>query len=151
MLKHFTVAASCFVFPALAHAADCAPLQLVTRMPMEFSNERSVTIPVMVNGTPRHFVFDTGGVLTQISPDVAEELHLRQIDSPVKLFDASGNISKKMAIVDEFAVGPIKGSNLRLQVSTIPGRADGLLTQSLFPHMDIDMDFGPGRLALFLG
>jgi predicted aspartyl protease len=136
--------------PMTVQAEDCGPLKFVAAVDMELTPGGQVLLPVTVNGTPRRFLFDTGGTVSQISSAVADELKLRRRDSPIKLFDVSGNISDKLAVVDSFAIGPLKGADLLLQISsTFMGRIAGVITPSLFPHLDIDIDFGPRRLAFF--
>lgn len=47
-----------------AKAEDCKPLTLVTTVQMEMSPSGRPLLPVVVNGTPYKFLFDTGGVVT---------------------------------------------------------------------------------------
>jgi predicted aspartyl protease len=133
-----------------AQAQDCKPLELVTHLKMERDDGGLPMLPVSINGTPRRFLLDTGGALTQISLPVVEDLKLRQRESPAKLYDVNGNVSNRLAIVDDFALGPLKGQNVTMQVDDVPNAGmDGILTQALFPNFDMDLDFGPDRFAFF--
>ncbi len=133
-----------------AQAEECG-LHLVTSVTMDMTGGMPL-LPIGINNTPRRFLFDTAGVVTQISQPVVDELKLRTTGSPLKLLDVNGNASTEMATIDDFALGPLKAEDLHVQVATISadGGADGLLTPSLFARLDIDIDFGPGRFAYFL-
>ena len=134
-----------------ANAEDCKPLTLATTAKMEPTEGGRPVLPVKINGTPRNFLFDTGGVVILVSPSVVKELNLHTRESPIKLFDVGGNISQAMTTLDSFELGPLVAKHLDVAVGTSGAGSDvdGLLTPSLF-RTDIDMDFGPGRFSLFL-
>jgi predicted aspartyl protease len=124
-------------------------MQLVTSMTLEDTANHLPIVPITIDGTLRKFLFDTGGVVIQISPSIVKELKLQTRSGNFRVLDVNGNAADKIAMVDDFAFGPIKFKNLQFLVSSIGGE-DGLLTPSMFNHVDIDIDFGPRRLSLFL-
>jgi Aspartyl protease len=134
-----------------ATAADCGPLHPALQLQVDLDSGVPI-LPVTVNGTPRRFLFDTGGLVQQISPAVVAELSLRTRDSRVKLFDVGGNTSSKVAYVDSFGIGSAKAKDLQFQVSTVPlgKNFDGILTPSALPMLDVDIDFGTGKFTYFL-
>jgi Aspartyl protease len=147
-LTRCTVVLSLVASCAMAGGTDCGALKLAASTPMEIGSSGRPIVTVRINDTPRRFVFDSAGMVAQIAPAVADELKLRRHDSPIKLLDVSGHATAKMVVVDDFALGPLKGRKLQLQVATrAPSDGDGLLTPSLFPRFDIDLDFGAGRMS----
>ena len=133
------------ILPLSARAEECGNMQLVTSMTLEDTANHLPIVPITIDGTPRKFLFDTGGVVIQISPSIVKELKLQTRSGNFRVLDVNGNAADKIAMVDDFAFGPIKFKNLQFLVSSIGGE-DGLLTPSMFSHVDIDMDFGPRRL-----
>ncbi|HSS13582.1 MAG TPA: retropepsin-like aspartic protease, partial [Rhizomicrobium sp.] len=63
-----------------AGAEDCGPLKQVNAVDLVAGPNRAM-VPVSINGIPKLFLLDTGGDVTQISGEVAEELKLTQQDS----------------------------------------------------------------------
>jgi predicted aspartyl protease len=139
------------VFCGVARAEDCGPLHLAIQLQLDMNSGVPI-LPVSVNGTPRKFLFDTGGVVQQISPAVVKELSLRTLQSGIKIFDVAGNISSRLAYVDSFGIGSVTAKNLEFQISTsaLGQHFDGILTPAALPRLDVDIDFGPGRFAYFL-
>ena len=133
-----------------AQAQDCKPLELVTHLKMERDGSGRPILPGSINGTPRRFLFDTGGGVTHVTQSVVDELKLRHDDSRLQTYNVNGGVSGQMATADTFALGPLKGSNVQMQIAAGLGPGiDGLFSQMLYPDFDIDLDFGPGRFAYF--
>jgi predicted aspartyl protease len=137
------------ILPPSAQAAECGNLHLVASLKLEDSDSHRVIVPVSINGTARKFLFDTGGAISQISPAVVKELKLPTHSGDISLMDMNGYASNKVVTIDDFAFGPIKAKNIPFLVATLEGY-DGILTPSRFQNVDVDIDFGPRRLNLFL-
>src|SRR5690349_16321489 len=95
----------------VALAEDCGPLQQVNAVDLVAVPGRAL-VPVSLNGIPKLFLLDTGGDVTQISGDVADELKLTRQDSTMKLLDMYGHASKKVVRIDQFALGRLHGENV---------------------------------------
>lgn len=132
-----------------AWAADCAPLKLLSTLkmqPMDGNKDDVCTVPVDVNDQTKQFLLDTGGALSQLSSRAAEELKLNIVDSRgFELYDANGNMSRKMVTAEKFRVGRMLFTKVRLPVSTFGGDAfAGILSSNMLVNYDIDLDF-PGN------
>ena len=90
-----------------AAAEDCnKPLKLVATLPMTtLDGDGLVTVPVTINGVPKQFLFDTGGVLPQISSAVVDELKLPRLDSAMSFYAVDGTSSNKYTVIDKFRPG----------------------------------------------
>ncbi len=133
-----------------AQAQDCKPLELVTHLKMEKGPGGLPVVPVFVNGTPRKFLFDTGGSITQISGSVADELHLRRDGTSTEVLDTGGDSAGKLVEADSFSLNTLKASNVQMLRGDRPlSDFDGILTHAFYPDFDVDLDFGPYRLAFF--
>ena len=77
-MRKITIMTLLALLPATAaEAADCAALKIVDRIQMERLNgDTRDAMPVLVNGQPQKFLFDTGGERTQISRAAATALLL---------------------------------------------------------------------------
>ena len=131
--------------PAGAQAACNKPLRMLAHLPMTAQNG-VMTIPISVNGAAKQFVVDTGGVYSQLSAAVTDELKLHKIDSPVELYGTRGNVSRYYTKAD-VVMGNLKLPQLQLLVSDL-GRFDGIFAPTAFNELDFDLDFAGGKLNL---
>jgi hypothetical protein len=141
--------APAFCGPALAE--DCGPLKLITGVQM-LTSTGSFTqmVPVTINGVSKLLLLDTGGFISQLSPDTVKELQMERHDSAVRLYDVSGNESRSFVIADSFKLGSLVAQHQPLMVSTLdPAGLDGLIATDLMLYYDIDIDFGTGSLRYF--
>jgi predicted aspartyl protease len=137
--------------PGMARAADCH-LKIVNTVPIQLSeNGKRVFVSVIINGTEKKFLLDTGGLMTQISPEAAEELKLPIVDSSIKLLDLYGNASTKAARVDSFALGRLGDRNTSLPISTFHGEGSvaGLFAADYMGEYDTELDFTGGKMNYF--
>lgn len=104
-------------------------------------------VPLKINGTDLHFVFDTGGATTSISKNMAEQLKLRTVPSTLEMTTVSGNSAADTALIDEFELGRLHGKNLKFPVTPIG--FDGLLALNFMLPYDVDVDFGTDKLNFF--
>jgi predicted aspartyl protease len=132
---------------AQAQAQDgCTkPLQLIAKLPMTKLGSR-VTVPISLNGTTRQFLVDTGGVYPQVSTDVATELKLAKMESPMQLYGVSGQVSKYYTTA-EIGLGGLKAPKMDLIISDMPG-LDGIFPPVAFAAYDFDFDFAGNQLNM---
>ncbi len=137
-----------------AHAEECTkPLALVTSVDMTpVQDNRAVLIPVTLNGKPKQLLVDTGGAMTEMSPEVADELGLPRQTTAFQLFDVSGRMSNQFVHAD-FGIGGLSSKNMVFMLA--PSGQEfggtpiaGLLAPDILKHYDVDIDFGAGKFNL---
>ena len=135
----------------LANAADCT-LKIVNTIPitMAASGARPL-VPVVINGTEKKFLLDTGGAATQISAATTQELRLPITDSDVKMLDLYGNASTSAAKVETLTLGRLRDRNTRLPVMTLDGKDlfAGILAADYMGKYDVELDFAGGKMNYF--
>lgn len=137
------------LLPADAYAQDkCSTPQAVNTIQMKRALNGSDLIPVSVNGVEKLFLFDTGGGITQIARNTAEELHLTLHPGNVRVFDLAGNVSRDQTMVDRFAFGRVAQRDVPLAVSP-PMLFDGIFAPDRLLDYDVDVDFGADTVSLF--
>jgi predicted aspartyl protease len=134
-------------------AEDCGPLKQVNAVDLVAGPNRAM-VPVSINGIPKLFLLDTGGDVTQISGDVAEELKLTQQDSNLKLLDMYGHASSKMVRIDKFNLGRLHGEDIHMAIQPNPDfgkgtRYVGLFGPDMMGRYDVDIDFGTYKMNYF--
>jgi len=137
-----------------AVAEDCAPLKLLSSIkmtPIDGKVGEVRTVPVDINDQTKTFLLDTGGALSQITRKAAEDLKLDIQDSGgFQLYDANGNMSRKLTTVEKFRVGRMLFTKVRLPISTMDGAyIDGILSSNMLVNYDIDLDF-PGNIMNYV-
>jgi hypothetical protein len=146
------IAALAALLPCVAQAADCGPLKLVDRIQMTPMGTSSDLIPVLVDGAPRNFLFDTGGLYTQIGRSLAESDKLSIHQGNNELIDLRGKISRDQAVLRQFQFGHMRGNNVSLMISPnietgVP--FDGIMAPDYLKAFDIDVDFGTDVMNFF--
>jgi len=136
-----------------AWAEDCGPLKQINAVDLVAGPNRAL-VPVSINGIPKLFLLDTGGDVTQISGEVAEELKLTKRDSNMKLLDMYGHASTKMVRVDKFALGRLHGEDINMAIQPNPDfgkgtRYVGLFGPDMMGRYDVDIDFGTYKMNYF--
>jgi len=154
-MKLATTLAAAFVLAGTAaHGEDCTkPLSLVTSVDMTpVKDNRAVLIPVTLNGKQKQLLVDTGGAMTEMSPDVADELALPRQRTAFQLYDVSGRMSNQYVHAD-FAIGTLSSKDMVFMLA--PSGQDfggkpiaGLLDPDILKHYDVDIDFGAGKFNL---
>jgi predicted aspartyl protease len=136
-----------------AWAADCGALQQVNTVDLVRGPNRAL-VPVSINGTPKLFLLDTGGFMTQINGAVAKELGLVLRESNTKMLDLYGNASTKEVWIDKFTIGRLNGENIHMAVQPNPDfgkgtRYVGLFGPDLMGRYDVEIDFGAYKMNYF--
>jgi len=99
-------------------------------------------------------LLDTGGAMTEITTEAADELHLSRRQGNFRLYNIYGESSDTFAEAS-LAIGPLKADRVALAIA--PGRyvfgedfeLAGVLAPDILKHYDIDVDFGSDKLSLF--
>lgn len=134
-------------------AAECGPLTQVNSVDLVAGPNRAL-VPVSINGIPKLFLLDTGGDVTQINGDVAEELKLAKRDANLKLLDLYGHASNKVVRIDKFTIGRMQGENVYMAIQPNPDfgkgtRYVGLFGPDMMGRYDVDIDFGAYKMNYF--
>ena len=134
-------------------AEDCGPLKQINAVELVAGPNRAL-VPVSINGIPKLFLLDTGGDVTQISGEVADELKLIKQDSNLKLLDMYGHASNKMVRIDKFTLGRLHGENVNMAIQPNPDfgkgtRYVGIFGPDMMGRYDVDIDFGTYKMNYF--
>ena len=138
----------------VAQAEDCGPLKMVNSVDLVAAAPNRALVPVSINGTPKFFLLDTGGAVSHIGRDAAQELGLTLRDSSVKMLDLYGNASTKMVRLDKFTLGRLTGEDIYLQIAPNPdfGKSSpyvGLFAPDLMGYFDAEIDFSAYKMNYF--
>jgi len=136
-----------------ALAEDCGPLKQINTVDLVAGPNRAL-VPVSINGIPKLFLLDTGGDVTQISGEVADELKLTKQDSNLKLLDMYGHASNKMVRIDKFTLGRLHGEDVHMAIQPNPDfgkgtRYVGIFGPDMMGRYDVDIDFGTYKMNYF--
>lgn len=134
-------------------AADCGPLKELNSIDLVPGPNREL-VPVSINGVQKLFLLDTGGDVSQINGATADELKLTRQESNLKLLDLYGNASNKVARIEQFTVGHLKGENIYVAIQPNPDfgkgtRYVGLFAPDLMGRYDVELDFGAQKMNYF--
>ena len=143
-------------FSGMAHAADCAPLQIKNTVKMEpIERYGLMVVPITLDGVEKKFLFDTGGAINSISRAGAKDLNLPEFHSNYRMSDLYGEDSDTFIQVHDVTFGAAKTSGVQLQLmgnfGFKNGNApfDGILANGYFARDDLDLDFGARRVNFF--
>jgi predicted aspartyl protease len=134
-------------------AESCAPLTTLASVELTFDAAGRPLIPVTMEAEDKLMLVDTGGVLSEITPQAAAELKLPQKNVGVLVYDASGRATGTAATLSRFALGNLTANSFDLMVGTdtdLGGdpRIAGVFAASNLSHYDVDFDFGGARFNL---
>jgi predicted aspartyl protease len=138
--------------------ADDCRLRLVASLALAIGpNTNGIFAPVNLNGAQKFLLVDTGGIVSTLTPEVADLLSLPTHDSTVELVNLAGQRLNKVAIVDRFAFGnlpPLKVEFLLEppddRVGGFGGEIAGTLAPDILRNFDVEIDFTAAKLNLFL-
>ncbi len=126
-------------------------------LPLAESWHGSVFVPVVVNGHPLRFVFDTGATITALTPATAEMLGLQGEGNII----VNGTIPAQLTRLASLSVGTIQHANVRAAIVDLPEEKrideqfDGVLGLDILSQHDVAIDipkkklvfYGPSELA----
>lgn len=135
------------ILSGAARAQECGPLKEAISLNLADEGSR-FTVPVTVNGAPKHFLLDTGGAFTQISMETVKAMNLTVLPSRFEMYDMYGNKSPGQVIVD-IAVGPLTAARNETLISSLGGM-DGIFAPDFMQNYDIEIDFAARKLNYFL-
>lgn len=141
---------------ASAYGEECGPLQQAASVDVTMTRNGLPMVPVTLNGSPRQFLFGTGGGLSTITQAAADSLNLHAISSRTRLLNTNGNASSEYVAVDSFVYGGLQGKDLNFLISpnsnlgspNLP--VDGELAGDIMHRYDTEMDFAGGKISYFL-
>jgi predicted aspartyl protease len=148
------VAATIVGLASKASADICAPLTTLASVDLSFDSAGRPLIPVTMEATEKLMLVDTGGVLSEITPQAAAELKLPQKSVGVLLYDASGRATGRAATLSRFLLGRLTATSFDLMVGTdtdlgYDSRIAGIFAPGNLSHYDVDFDFGAAKFNLF--
>ncbi len=154
--KGVSLAAAVFALltSAPAAAADCPPLTRLASLDLEPSlDRREAYVPVAIEGVRKLMLLDTGGAMTEITPEAADEVKLHPRRGTFRLYDVYGKYTDQFTM-GALALGPLVANNVALVVANSrklfgddTGIA-GILAPDVLKHYDVDIDFGADKLNL---
>jgi hypothetical protein len=133
----------------------CGPLRLRNQVQMaRLAGDNRDVVPFTINGVEKHFLFDTGGSLTQISETAARALNLIVQPGNIELTDVRGHTSRSMAAIAQFQLGLQGGAHGIFPATpnldaAHPDPFDGILALDYLQNFDVEMDFGNDLLKTF--
>jgi predicted aspartyl protease len=134
-------------------AEDCGPLVKLNTIDITGAPNRPL-IQVGINGTPKLFLLDTGGDVSQINGTVATDLGLTLKDSGAKMLDLYGHASTKMVTIEKFTIGRQTGSYISMGIQPNPHFGEGtpfvgIFAPDLMGRYDTEMDFTARKMNYF--
>jgi hypothetical protein len=138
-----------------ASAEECAPQTRITTLQMEpTTDRREEFVPVRIQGVRKLMLLDTGGAMTEITAETADELNLVRRRGNFRLYNMYGDFSDHFA-EGSLEVSPLKADAVALAIA--PGRRlfgddtgiAGVLAPDILKHYDVDLDFGSDTMTLF--
>jgi clan AA aspartic protease (TIGR02281 family) len=110
-----------------------------------------IAVAVTVNGQPLHFIVDTGGFYSTITPAMVEQLglHPANIRDDIKISDAGGAQARKFARIDDLVIGTTRARGVTLMIGNGGRGEDGALAPEMLRNFDLDFDMGARTLNLF--
>ncbi len=99
-------------------------------------------------------LLDTGGAMTEITTEAADELHLNRRRGNFRLYNMYGEFSDQFA-EGSLEVSPLKADDVALAIAPGSGLFGedrgiaGIIAPDILKNYDLDIDFGGDTLALF--
>ncbi len=138
-----------------AEAAEAWPeqckLQLAASLPFTIEHGH-VRIEASLNGVPRHFIIDTGGLLSTVTERVVRSQSLKtfQISDAYHIGGIGGGRTERYAIADTLSFAHLRAEDVHLlvQASSSEGE-DGVIAPDYLRNFDLEFDFAGKTLNLF--
>ncbi len=138
-----------------AFASDCNPLTVITSVELvRRDGDPRMFVPVSMEGKQKLMLLDTGGGVSEITVEAADELGLQRRSLGFISVDLAGESSDQAADVSSFSIGQLTTKSIEFVVS--PGtrlfggdnRYAGVIGPNILKQYDVDIDFGASKLAL---
>lgn len=140
---------------APAFADDCPPLMLITSVDLVPSQDnRWQFVPVTLQGKPKLMLVDTGGFVSELTPQAVDELGLHRRMLGFQQINIAGDASNQAADVTSFVLGRLTADSIEFVVApeqTLFGddsRVAGIIGPNILRKYDVDLDFGAHKLSL---
>ena len=156
MLSAIVVGALCSgALPAMA--AECGPLNLLTTLPVTPVGQPGnvVTVQAVIGNKPVSLLVDTGDSFSLINKNIVDELKLPTRPSRVQLVDVAGQKTTQEVRLPSITLGRVRQEGVYFIVSggtnPVGGRPDaydGILGADFLLNVDVDLDYGAGKLNL---
>jgi len=144
------VGLSTALFPHSALAAEqCGPLQRITSVDTVTGPAGYMLVPVKIGDAQRLLLFDTGGSISGVTQQTAQELHLPAYDSRVRLIGVNGAVSTRYTIIPSVTIGTTQAKSSQYMI--LPNGMQPGIAGTLAPAtgVDIDLDFAARKLSFF--
>ncbi len=153
MKRTIAVAALAVLTLSPLRAGDCGPLVRIVSLDMLPSSSTRVMVPTSIGDKPLRMVLDTGGYLTALTEEKAQELGLSIDVRPAsRIVLLGGHVLRRFVTVSDFRLGRLKAGRLDYPLLPLgfmePG-ADGILGADFLANFDLDFDFAGGKVNLF--
>ena len=138
------------LIPDSAFAADrCGPLQRITGVDTVVGPGGYMLVPVKIGDAQRLLLFDTGGAVSGVTPQTAQELHLPTYDSRVALVGINGAKSTRYTTIPSLTIGTAESKSAQYMIlpNSMPSGIAGVLAPAT--GVDIDLDFAGRKLSFF--
>jgi len=153
-------ALSVAVFSALGatdpvRAENCGPLAIVASVDLVPTTDNTLQfVPVSIGDAKRLMLVDTGGFVSEITPQAVEELRLSHRELGFEQINVAGEMSREAALVPSFRLGELSAASIEFviapekKVFVGDKRFVGIIGPDILRSYDVDMDFGAHRLNL---
>lgn len=157
MVRHAirTLCACAFVFAASTTANADDTCKLVRVASYDFTAAYGmIVIPVSIGGRTVSMAVDTGAVVSDLDPGLANTMHLPNYEVPEgSMFNSLGEPYTQGVTAHQVAIGTLNSAAIDTLVSPSPvsqdGSIQGHLGNDLLRQFDVDIDFGAKKLNLF--
>ena len=115
------------------------------------SGHGTVFVPVVVNGRPLRFIFDTGATISAVTPATARALALVPDGSTL----VNGVIEAQLATLKSLSVGSIRHDHVRVAIVALPEERridehfDGVLGLDILSQHDVAIDMPRHRFVFY--
>ena len=153
-------AVSCLVLATVcatvaARAEGCRPLTTIASVDLVPTTDNTWQfVPVSIGDARRLMLLDTGGFVSEITPQAAQEFNLSRRKIGFEQITVAGATSHEAALVPSFTIGRLSTKSMEFVVT--PERAlfgddkdiAGVIGPDILRNYDVDVDFGGHKLNL---
>ena len=139
-----------------AYAEACRPTLAASIDLTIAPNAYSLMAPVSLNGRRTYFAVDTGGIISTLRYDVADQLSLPMGDAQFQMINVAGQRLDRVATVQHFELGEFDYPNAQLMLepehdmaSGLHGPISGTLSPDVLRNFDVEFDLAAAKLNLF--